>query len=153
MAAETGHLSLAYDYLCETSQVDLGDLAKNTAHGLHIAALAGSWSAVVAGFGGMRQLDGLIAFAPRLPEALTRIALRLRWRKSRLRVVITPGRAEYQVRDGDPLELQHYDEKIQVAPGTPVIRPIPPITPKENPTQPPGREPLARRLRQAGEPS
>ncbi len=151
MAAETGHLNLAYDYLCETSQVDLGDLAKNTAHGLHIAALAGSWSAVVAGFGGMRHLDGHIAFAPRLPEALTRIALRLRWRQSRLRVVITPGEAEYQVRDGPPVELQHYDEEIEVSPGEPVVRPIPAITPRENPTQPVGREPLARRLRQAGE--
>ncbi len=151
MAAETGHLSLAYDYLCETSQVDLADLAHNTAHGLHIAALAGSWSAVVAGFGGMRHLDGHLAFAPRLPEALTRIALRLRWRQSRVRVVITPGQAEYQVREGPPVELLHYDEKLQVNPDESVVRPIPAIMPMENPVQPPGREPLVRRFRQAGE--
>jgi trehalose/maltose hydrolase-like predicted phosphorylase len=52
LAAETGHLALAYDYLCETALLDLGDLAGNTEQGLHIAALAGAWSGVVAGFGG-----------------------------------------------------------------------------------------------------
>ena len=131
--------------------MDLGDLAHNTAHGLHIAALAGSWSAVVAGFGGMRHLDGHLAFAPRLPEALTRIALAaaLAAEPAAGRDHPRPGRVPGARRA--PVELLHYDEKIQVSPGEPVVRPIPAITPKENPTQPPGREPLARRLRQAGE--
>jgi len=70
LAAETGHLDLAYDYLCETALMDLADLAHNTSDGLHIASLAGSWSALVAGFGGLRHRgDGGLAFAPRLPEA------------------------------------------------------------------------------------
>ena len=53
VAAWTGHLDLAYDYLAEAALVDLNDLAGNSDHGVHIASMAGTWIAVVAGFGGM----------------------------------------------------------------------------------------------------
>ncbi len=148
LAAETGHLELAYDYLCETALVDLADLAKNTDHGLHIAALAGSWSALVAGFGGLRHLDdGGLAFAPRLPEALSRITFRLRWRGRRLRVEITPGQAEYQLLEGVGLELRHHGQPVTLTMGTPMMMAIPPAPPTDPLAQPVGREPLARRLR------
>jgi alpha,alpha-trehalose phosphorylase len=150
LAAETGHLDLAYDYLCETALVDLADLAHNTDQGLHIAALAGAWSALVAGFGGLRHLDnGGLAFAPRLPGALSRITFRLRWRGQRLRVQITPGQAEYRLLDGAELELSHYGELLTVTADSPQVHPIPPTPPTDQLVQPVGREPLARRLREA----
>jgi alpha,alpha-trehalose phosphorylase len=37
---------------------------------VHIASLAGAWLAAVAGFGGMRDHDGNLTFAPRLPPRL-----------------------------------------------------------------------------------
>ncbi len=55
VAAEVGHLELAYDYFGEAALMDLGDLEHNTRDGLHLASLAGSWIAAVAGFGGMRN--------------------------------------------------------------------------------------------------
>ena len=54
VAAEVGHLDLAYDYLGEAALMDLDDLEHNTRDGLHIASLAGTWLALVLGFGGMR---------------------------------------------------------------------------------------------------
>jgi alpha,alpha-trehalose phosphorylase len=148
LAAETGHLDLAYDYLCETVLMDMADLAHNTGHGLHIASLAGAWSALVAGFGGLRHLDdGGLAFAPRLPEALTKITFRLRWRGRRLQVQITPGQAEYTLLEGAQLELRHHGQLITLTVGSPEVQPIPPTPPTDHPTQPPGREPLARGLR------
>ncbi|HEV7449973.1 MAG TPA: glycosyl hydrolase family 65 protein, partial [Pseudonocardiaceae bacterium] len=112
------------------------------------AALAGAWSALVAGFGGLRHLDdGSLAFAPRLPEALTRITFRLRWRGQRLRVQITRGQAEYQLLEGAELELRHHGHPVTLTVGSPVIQPIPPIPPTDQLAQPVGREPLARRLR------
>jgi alpha,alpha-trehalose phosphorylase len=150
LAAETGHLDLAYDYLCETALVDLADLANNTSHGLHIAALAGVWSAVVAGFGGLRHRDdGGLAFAPQLPEALNGIAFRLRWRGRRLQVHITPGQAEYRLLEGAQLELRHHGQPITLTVGSPETQPIPRLASAAHLAQPPGREPLARRLRDA----
>ena len=55
VAAEVGHVELAYDYFGEAALMDLDDLMDNTRDGLHIASLAGSWIAAVAGFGGMRD--------------------------------------------------------------------------------------------------
>jgi len=148
LAAETAHLDLAYDYLCETALVNLADLTHDTDQGLHIASLAGAWSALVAGFGGLRHLDdGGLAFAPRLPEALTRITFRLRWRGRRLRVQITPGQAQYRLLDGAELELKHHDQPITLTTNSPAAAPIPPTPPTDHLTQPVGREPLYRRVR------
>ena len=77
VAAEVGHLELAYDYFGEAALMDLGDLMHNTRDGLHIASLAGSWIAAVAGFGGMRDHGGELSFRPRLPAALTRLEFRV----------------------------------------------------------------------------
>ncbi|MEA2716027.1 MAG: alpha,alpha-trehalose phosphorylase, partial [Actinomycetota bacterium] len=95
VAAEVGHLSLAFEYLRETALIDLRDLGNNTRDGLHLAALAGTWSAVVCGFGGLRDHRGRLCFAPRLPEQLSRIAFRLTIRGRRLRVDIGPTVATY----------------------------------------------------------
>jgi len=88
-AAEAGHLGLACDYLAEAALIDLDDLQHNTRDGLHIAALAGSWIALVAGFGGMRHRPGVLHFAPRLPPALTRLAFTIVTRGRRLRAEAT----------------------------------------------------------------
>ena len=44
--------------------MDLDDLEHNTRDGIHIASVAGTWIAAVAGFGGMRDHGGQLAFAP-----------------------------------------------------------------------------------------
>ena len=67
IAAEVGHLDLAYDYFAEAALMDLDDLEHNTADGIHIASVAGTWIAAVAGFGGLRDHGGEPHFAPRLP--------------------------------------------------------------------------------------
>ena len=83
VAAEVGHLDLAYDYFRETAFVDLHDLAGNTADGLHLASLAGAWLVAVAGFGGMRDHGDMLAFARACPRQLTRLSFRLLYRGRR----------------------------------------------------------------------
>jgi alpha,alpha-trehalose phosphorylase len=141
VAAEVGQLELAFDYLAETALIDLRNLAHNTREGLHLAALAGAWLAVVAGFGGMRAGAERLAFAPRLPERLTRIGFGLLYRGRRLRVEIHRASARYELLEGDPLELEHHGETCTVASGSPKELPIEALEPRPAPSQPPGREP------------
>ena len=61
MAAEVGHLDLAFDYLGEAALMDLRDLEHNTRDGVHIASLAGTWIALVDGFGGLRHANGEVS--------------------------------------------------------------------------------------------
>ncbi len=145
LAAEIGHLELAYDYLAESSLVDLQDLHNNTSGGLHLAALAGGWSALVAGFGGFRALDGTLSFAPRLPSDITRLVFHLWYRQRCLRVAATADEATYSVVTGEPIGLRHHGEALQVG-MEPVSRPIPPPVPRPSPTQPPGRAPASRQV-------
>jgi alpha,alpha-trehalose phosphorylase len=148
VAAEVGHLELAYDYFGETAFIDLRDLAFNTKDGLHLASLAGSWLVAVAGFGGMRDGGDTLAFAPRLPSQLARLAFRLLYRGRRLRVEVRADAASYELLDGDPLELVHHGESITIERGSPASRAIPPVHPGPPPDQPPGRAP-PRRHREA----
>ena len=60
LAAEVGHLRLALDYAAEAALMDLQDLEHNARDGLHIASLAGTWIALVNGFGGMRDHAGVL---------------------------------------------------------------------------------------------
>jgi alpha,alpha-trehalose phosphorylase len=145
LAVEVGQLALAYDYLGEAALVDLDDLEHNTKDGVHIASLAGTWIALVAGFAGLRYGRETIGFAPRLPEDLTRLAFNVVIRGQRLRVEVTHDRARYSVDDGQPLEITHHGTKVKLSGGKPQERPIPPVTAGPRPSQPPGREPARRR--------
>ena len=145
MAAEVGHLDLAYDYLGEAAMMDLHDLEHNTRDGLHIASLAGSWIALVSGFGGFRQRAGTVSFAPRLPEGLTRLAFGLLIRGSRLNVEVTSTQASYLLTGGEPLRIVHHGEQLELLAGKPQVRPLPAAPVRPRPGQPPGREPAHRR--------
>jgi alpha,alpha-trehalose phosphorylase len=144
IAAEVGHLDLAYDYFGEAALVDLHDLAHNTRDGMHVASLAGTWLVAVAGFGGMRDHDGKLSFAPRLPSRLARLTFRMRFRGRCLQVAVTAGEATYSLVDGPPLEIAHHGEALTVKPEAPVTAPIAAVPPRPAPHQPYGRAPAAR---------
>jgi alpha,alpha-trehalose phosphorylase len=149
MAAEVGHVELAYDYLAEAALLDLGDIHHNTKDGIHLASLAGAWIALVSGFGGMRDYGGTLRFDPRLPPMLPRLAFRLTFRGRRIKVDVEQRSATYTLAHGESLEIVHHDEAVTIAPGEPATRPIPPTAPREPPSQPPGRAPTRRRPPQA----
>ncbi len=144
LAAEVGHLELAYDYFAEAALMDLDDLEHNTRDGLHIASLAGAFIAAVSGFGGARDHRGRLSFTPRLPEALSRLVLRLGFRGRRLRVDITHTHARYTLVEGEPLEIEHHGQKLRLD-GRTLSRRIPPTPNLPPPKQPPGREPARRK--------
>ena len=141
VAAEVGHLELAWDYLSETAFIDLRDLANNTRDGVHLAALSGVWHTIVAGFGGMRDHGDTLAFAPRLPSKLTRLRFGLLYRGRPLRVEVLPDRATYELLDGEPLEIVTHGERITVERGEPHRCPVPPAPQYPAPHAPAGRQP------------
>ncbi|MFC6159495.1 glycoside hydrolase family 65 protein [Kribbella jiaozuonensis] len=144
MAAEVGHLDLAYDYAYEAALIDMRNLHHNTGDGLHMASLGGAWSALVCGFGGLRDRDGRLSFDPALPIGLGGLSFSIRWRGVRLKVEIDPVAVKYTVHNGPDAEItfRHAGEEITVRADQPVIRTLEkrrPLLPR--PPQPPGREP------------
>jgi alpha,alpha-trehalose phosphorylase len=144
VAAEVGHLELAYDYLGEAALLDLDDLEHNTRDGLHIASLAGAYTAAVAGFGGVRHQRGQLRFAPRLPERIPRLLFRLLYRGRNIEVEIESQHATYRLITGESIEVSHHGKPITLSAGKHVRREIPPAPVRDPPSQPRGRAPARR---------
>ncbi len=144
VAAEVGQLQLAMDYLRETALMDLEDLERNTRDGLHLASLAGTWLALVAGFGGLRDHDGLVTFSPRLPSTITRLTFTVWVRACCLRVDVGPATATYRLIEGESLATVHHGQPVTVTRAEPAVLPVPALAgPGKRPTQPRGREPMS----------
>jgi alpha,alpha-trehalose phosphorylase len=115
---------------------------------LHMASLAGAWTAIVGGFGGLRDDEGILAIDPQLPDGISRLRFRLRWRDFRVTVDANHLDVTYTVRDGPggELTIRHAGEDVTLstkAPTTIAVRPRKALLPA--PPQPPGREPMHRR--------
>ena len=82
--------------------------------------------ALVYGFGGMRDDDGILTFRPRrAPDQPGRLRFPLTYRGQILDVEFGPDAATYSLREGDGLVMRHEDEEITLSPKTPVAtRPI-----------------------------
>ena len=147
ICAAVGHLELAHDYAYEAALIDLRDLHNNTEDGLHMASLAGAWTALVAGFGGLRDDEGILALDPHLPDGIERLCFRLRWRDFRLTVDAGHDEVTYTLRDGPDatLTIRHDGEDVGLSTKSPttvaVSRRTALLPPPE---QPPGRKPIRR---------
>ncbi|WP_030567620.1 glycoside hydrolase family 65 protein [Streptomyces aureocirculatus] len=145
VAARTGHLGLAYDYLVEAALMDLNDLENNTRDGLHIASLAGTWTALIAGFGGMRRRGDTLEFTPRLPERLRRVSFKLQVLGRCLRVEVHATAVTYTLLAGQELTIHHYGEPLTLEAEESRSREIPELKPHPALDQPPHRRPNAHR--------
>jgi alpha,alpha-trehalose phosphorylase len=117
LAAEVGHADKAYDYFLDTLRVDLDDLHGNAAHGVHMAAMAGSWLALTWGFGGLRVVDGLPSLDPTLPAAWSGYRFGLRWGEAQLRVEVDVHGVRYTLAGAAPLRFRHAGALHELAPG------------------------------------
>jgi trehalose/maltose hydrolase-like predicted phosphorylase len=147
MCANVGHVDLAHDYTYEAALVDLRDLHHNTKDGLHMASLAGAWTALVAGFGGLRDDEAILSLNPYLPDGISRLRFRLRWQEFRLTVDVSHDEVTYTLRDGPrgELTIRHAGEDIELTTTeatTIALIKREPLLP--TPQQPPGRAPMQR---------
>jgi alpha,alpha-trehalose phosphorylase len=120
MAAEVGYQELAQGYFAKALFLDLADLHHNTVEGIHIASVGGVWSALVFGFGGMRDEDGKISFDPRLPELWTGLTFNVTLGGTRVGVDLDHERAVFTVEEGTGAEFTVRGSPVVVRPGAPV---------------------------------
>lgn len=105
VAAEVGYPEYALQYFESALFVDLADLHRNTADGVHIASAAGVWSALVCGFGGFRDASGIFRIDPRLPEQWRCLTFRLTLQDSRIKVTVERNNARLMLEAGPPVDL------------------------------------------------
>ncbi|WP_431803341.1 glycoside hydrolase family 65 protein [Microbacterium sp. bgisy203] len=124
LAAEVGYQGLALEYFAQSIYVDLGDLHHNAADGVHVASAGGVWTALVAGFGGMRDHYGLLSFDPRLPKDWPSLSYPIGWRGTRLQVTITRDALTVEAGEGEPVEFSVRGREYEVTGGGMVTVPL-----------------------------
>jgi alpha,alpha-trehalose phosphorylase len=116
VAAEVGYDDAALGHFLDALSVDLLDTHGNTADGIHIASCGGTWLALVAGFGGLRDSDGEVHFRPRLPDGWTRLRFRVQVRGQVIEVDVTPEGTTYSLVEGRGLLIFVDDEPMRLLP-------------------------------------
>lgn len=115
--AELGDLATALRFFDATARIDLDDMHGNTDHGIHVAAMGGTYIALLEGFAGLRIHDGRMSFRPRLPRRWERIGFRIAWRGSIIGVSIDTNVTAYSLLSGGPVELLHRGRPVRVTAG------------------------------------
>lgn len=124
LANEVGLADKAIDYFHTNLRVDIENLHGNTDHGVHMAALAGTWLGLVQGFGGLRPVGGELRFAPTRPASWQGYGFALRWQGRRLRVRVSGQRVEYTLLEGEPLWVDHAGQRIRLSTEQPRSAPL-----------------------------
>jgi alpha,alpha-trehalose phosphorylase len=120
LAAEIGNQRQAIEYFNYALFMDLANVAGNASDGVHIASAAGVWSSLVFGFGGVRDFDGQLSFAPNLPQVWDALTFSLRFNNRQVRVQLTHDEERYLVDEGAPLEVTIRGKPHLLSPGTAV---------------------------------
>jgi trehalose/maltose hydrolase-like predicted phosphorylase len=123
MASEVGYPDAALGHFLDACNVDLHDAHGNTADGIHIASCGGTWLALVAGFGGLRDSDGDVSFHPRLPTGWERLRFRLQVRGQLIEVEMTHAATIYRLLEGPGLPIRHFGQHLRLSPAAAVSRP------------------------------
>ena len=119
LASEVGYADKAYRYFLDTSRVDLDDLHGNTHHGVHMAAMAGSWLGLVWGFAGLRVVAGRLTFAPSLPAGWQGYRFGMVWQGRRLQVSVDANGVRYALLAGETLRIEHAGSPVTLTVGAP----------------------------------
>jgi Glycosyl hydrolase family 65 central catalytic domain/Glycosyl hydrolase family 65, C-terminal domain len=105
--ARAGNTEQALEALRLTSRIDLDNLTGTTATGLHLATMGSLWQALTVGFAGIRPKPDRLLIDPRTPDAWRRMEVRIRFRNSRVRIVIEHDRLRLEASQPVPIEVGH----------------------------------------------
>ena len=115
LAAKIGDEERAYNLYLRTSRLDLDDYNKEVHEGLHITSMAGTWMAIVEGFGGMRVMNGTLVFNPMLPKEWSSYSFKVRFRGNLLNVRVSEDGVGVINEEGENISIFIKDDEYKVA--------------------------------------
>ena len=110
LACLLGKEEKAYEMYLRTSRLDLDDYNNDTEDGLHITSMAGTWMAVVKGFGGLRVIEDSLHFSPSLPKNWDKLTFRIKFRGSLISVKISKNNIHLKNESDKPLGISIVDQ-------------------------------------------
>jgi maltose phosphorylase len=110
----------AYEMYMRTARLDLDDYNHEADEGLHITSMAGTWMAVVEGFGGKRVVDGKLSLKPMLPKSWEGYQFNLVYRDVILSITVDSDTVTVASRSDVALEMLIYGEPYTLHPEQPI---------------------------------
>ncbi|HHU11695.1 MAG TPA: HAD hydrolase-like protein, partial [Clostridiaceae bacterium] len=123
MAARDGEMKKAWHYFTLTRDTDLRNLQGNTADGLHLGNLGGTWLFVKMGFAGLTQSGQTLCLDPRLPQQWKRLAFGVTYHGDRLDISIDRLETTLFWHGATPLSILYKGRPVTLAPNEETICP------------------------------
>ncbi|MEN8187079.1 MAG: glycoside hydrolase family 65 protein [Bacteroidota bacterium] len=117
LAAKIDRMEKAYEMYLRTSRLDLDDYNHEVHEGLHITSMAGTWLSIVQGFGGMRNFNDELTFAPQIPKEWKSYSFKINYRGSTLKVFKDHKGCKFTNENTKPVEIKVHGKKLVVEPG------------------------------------
>jgi maltose phosphorylase len=114
VASAIGEKQKAYELYLRTARLDLDDYNNEVSEGLHITSMAGTWLAIVQGFGGMRVIDGKLHFSPHIPDKWISFAFNIRFRENQLNIRVEKNSTIIQNLKGADIEVFVNNKLVEI---------------------------------------
>jgi maltose phosphorylase len=105
MASRIGNIEKAYELYLRTARLDLDDYNNEVCDGLHITSMAGTWLAIVEGFGGMRIRGDKVVLNPLIPSNWKTYSFHARFRGILFEVRVDKDKVSIENLSGNTLEI------------------------------------------------
>ncbi len=115
LAAKIEKIDKAYEMYLRTARLDLDDYNSEVHEGLHITSMAGTWLSIVQGFGGMRNFDGVLSFAPQIPKEWKSYSFKINFRGTTLKVHKSHDGSKFTNESETPIEIMVHGKKVVVS--------------------------------------
>ena len=114
IAARIGNIEKAYELYLRTARLDLDDYNNEVGDGLHITSMAGTWLAIVEGFGGMRITESGVSLNPLIPVNWKSYSFHARYRGILFEVKVTSDSVSINNLSDNQLELKILDKVLLI---------------------------------------
>ena len=105
VAARLGDTEMALRYLRKTAALDL-DPDPNSAGGVRMAGLGGTWQTIILGFGGVEPTGDTLGIAPKLPPQWRSLSFRVCWKGRVVAIRIDDRNVEATLVKGNEMDLR-----------------------------------------------
>ena len=116
LASKINRIDKAYEMYLRTARLDLDDYNHEVHEGLHITSMAGTWLAIVQGFGGMRNFDGVLSFTPQIPKEWKSYSFKINFRGSTLKIYKNHEGCKFINESEDAIDIFVKGNKMTVSP-------------------------------------
>ena len=117
VAALIGNIDKSYEMFLRTARLDLDDYNNEVHEGLHITSMAGTWMAVVEGFGGKRIKNGSLHFNPVIPKNWGEYSFIITFRGNKLEVIVSQSQVKLVSHSQDDISIFVYGHETLLKAG------------------------------------